>query len=168
VRAGASPLLAIAVACGSPAGGGTASGDVDGRSFDVVASAWLAGQPDDPHTTVVYVFDAPVICDDLATPGWHTRIADGTQALELKLIGLEPGDYPVPASGRPSAGESDDNLTVTSTTATPNEVSATAGSVTLDAIRPSRSATGSFDLTFPGGHLSGTFSTGFCASAHEP
>lgn len=160
--------------CGGPAtdptssGSGTVSGTIDGRAFDAVGSVWLAGEPDDASTTVIYVFDGPVACDDLATPGWDTRIADGTQAVELKLIGKEPGEYPVPADGRPSGGESDDNYTLTSTSGTPSEISATSGTVTLDALVDSTSATGSFDLAFPTGQLTGTFVSGWCASANEP
>ncbi|MCA9494735.1 MAG: hypothetical protein KC621_32625 [Myxococcales bacterium] len=149
-------------------GSGTVAGTLDGHPFDHVEAAWLAGAPDDASTTVLFVLDAPVTCDELSEPGWDTRIEDGTFALEIKLIGQDPGDYPVPADGRPSGGESDDNLTLTSTTAAPSEVSATEGVVTLADLVPEDSASGSFDLVFPTGTIAGSFEASFCPGAHEP
>ena len=163
-------ILVAAAACHPGAatpttpGTGEVSGSVDGVTFDHVGSSWLAGQPDDPSTTVVYLSDADLPCDTLGSPGWDARTADGSQVLELKLIGTEPGEYPVQA--RPSAGQSTDNYTLTS--ASPAETSATSGLVTLDGLEPENGASGSFDLTFPTGSLAGSFSTGWCATAREP
>ena len=168
------PLL-ITLACGSSGGGGdptvagsgTASGSIDGRAYQTVGAAYLIGQPDDPaNTTVIYVFDQPISCGDISDPGWDQRVTDQTQSLELKLVGLAAGSYP--ASGRPGAGESVDNYTLTSTSATPAEQGATAGTVMLDAIAAGASASGRFDLTFAGGSLTGTFDAAFCAGGNEP
>jgi hypothetical protein len=173
----ASHLLALSLlttsACSgedtSAGGTGKIDGTLDGRAYARVAAAYVIGQPDDPdRTVVVYLLDNPIACGELAAPGWDERVTDGTQSLELKLIGQAPGQYPVPADGRPSSGESTDNYTLTSTAGAPAEVSANAGAVTLDSYEADASAVGSFDLTFGDGSLSGTFSATWCADGHEP
>ena len=60
------------------------------------------------------------------------------------------------------------NYTLTSTTGTPSEVSASSGSVTLAHISDGKSADGSFDLSFDQGTVSGTFQAAYCAMGHEP
>jgi len=161
-------------ACGGSDGGdvggsGSVAGTLDGRSFDSVAAAYLIGSPDDPkRTSVVYVFDAPIACSELSSPGWDESVANATQSLEMKLIGKSPATYPIPADGTPATGESDVNYTVTSTSGTPSEVSALSGSVTLDGVEDGTSASGSFALTFPGGDVSGSFDAVWCADGHEP
>lgn len=165
------PLLAACASAPADVGPGTGSvtGAIDGRSFDTVAASWLIGAPDDPaRTTVIYVFDQPVACGEITQAAWDETVTDSTQALEMKLIGTAPGAYPIAADGRPSGGESDVNYTVTSTSGTPSEVSATAGSVTVDALTDGTSAGGQFDLTFPGGTVTGAFSAAFCADGREP
>lgn len=152
-----------------PAGSGTISGSVDGRSFDDVAAAYIIGKPDDPASTVViYVFDTAISCSEIERAGWDETVADQSQAIEMKLIGKSPGDYPVAGGGLPAAGEADVNYTVTSSTMTPSEVSATAGTVGLVEIDGTRSASGDFDLTIPGGSLTGSFSAAICAGGREP
>lgn len=153
---------------GPPAGSGTINGTIDARTFDVVAASYIIGAPDDPgRTTVLYVFDSPIACGEIIAAGWDETVPDQSQAIEIKLIGKSPGTYPV-ASGLPTSGEADVNYTVTSTSGTPSEVSATAGSVTLDAIDGIASATGRFDLVFPGGMLAGSFTAATCGPGREP
>lgn len=154
---------------GSGVGAGSISGSIDGRAFNGVGASYVIGKPDDPaQTTVIYLFDSPVTCGELNHTAWDESVADSTQSLEIKLIGQSVGDYPVAADGRPSAGESDVNYTVTSTSGTPSEVSATAGTVTVSQLSPSTSADGSFNLTFAGGSLAGDFAAVECADAVEP
>lgn len=159
-------------ACGSPdpgpvGGTGTVSGVIDARSFDAVGASYVIGKPDDPaRTIVIYVFDGAVGCGEISSAGWDEAIANGTQALELKLIGLAPAAYPVATDGRPSAGQSDVNYTVAAST--PSEVLATAGTVTLTAIDGTTTATGTFDLTFAGGSVAGGFDAVGCANGREP
>ncbi len=168
-------VFAMAVGCAPAAdrkdvaGAGNVSGVLDGRAFDTVGAVYLIGAPDDPaQTTVIYVFDAPVACSALAEPGWDTRITDDSQALEMKLIGTAPASFPIAPDGRPSAGQCDVNYTVTSTTATPTEVSARSGAVVLSALEGGKDADGTFDLTFASGSVSGSFHGSFCADGHEP
>lgn len=164
--------FALALAgCGHdpPAGSGTVEGSVEGEVFDTVHASYVIGKPDDPSKTiVVYVFDTPIGCDELSRPAWDERIADRTHALELKLIGKTTGDYPVATDALPSAGQSDVNYTLTSTTATPVEISANGGSVRLMAYGAGANASGEFDLVLPGGTLKGTFDAAWCAEGREP
>ncbi|MEO7331119.1 MAG: hypothetical protein ABI193_21260, partial [Minicystis sp.] len=144
-------------------------GSAGGKVVSQVASAYFIGQSDDPaHTTVLYLFDAPVACSDLAAPGWDTTVTNATGALELKLIGNAPGSYPVSQSVTPAQHEASVSFTVTSTTATPAEHASSGGDVQLDTIEAGKVATGSFDLQFPDGSLKGTFSAGWCPNGHEP
>ncbi len=137
------------------------------RAFEVVADARWIGAPDDPkQTRVIYVFDKLVSCAAISDAGWDEVVTDGTQALEMKLIGTAAGTYPV--SSRPATGEANANYTLTSTSGTPGEVSASAGSVTVDAFVDRTSADGSFDLTVPGGSATGTFHATYCAAGREP
>ncbi|MEZ4235435.1 MAG: hypothetical protein R3F59_04590 [Myxococcota bacterium] len=165
------PLLALGCAAGPVgppgAGSGTVAGAYDGRPFDTVGAAWRIGHPDDPEQTlVVYVFDQPVDCADLASPGWDTRI-DGAQSVEIKVVGLSPGTYPVTASRTAAPGESDVNYTLTATSGTPVEVSADTGTVVLDAVTDG--AAGTFDLAFATGDtLAGTFDATACPDGSEP
>lgn len=172
--------LLLAACSGSPAdtggpadtaaaGSGTISGSFDGRAFDTVAASWRIGEPDDPEQTmVVYVFDQPISCADIADPGWDTRIADQTQAIEIKAVGTTAGDYPLATGRTPGPGESDVNYTLSSTTSTPAETSADSGVVVIETAE-SGAATGSFDLTFPSGDtLVGTFNASACAQGNEP
>jgi len=148
-------------------GNGTAAGTIGARSFESVADARWIGAPDDPaQTRVIYVFDKQVSCSVLSAAGWDEVVTDQTQALEMKLIGTEAGVYPV--SSRPATGEADVNYTVTSTSATPSEISATGGGVTVDQFLADEAADGAFDLIIPGGTVSGTFHATYCATGREP
>jgi len=151
------------------AGSGTIAGSFDGRTFDTVAASWRIGEPDDPdQTMVVFVFDNPISCADIADAGWDTRITDQTQAIEIKVVGTTAGDYPLATGRTPGPGESDVNYTLSSTTDTPGETSADSGDVVIDSA-DAGAATGSFDLTFPSGDtLVGTFNASPCAQGNEP
>jgi hypothetical protein len=148
-------------------GSGTASGMVGKQRFESVADARWIGAPDDPaKTRVIYVFDNTVSCSALSNAGWDQVVQDGTQAVEIKIIGTGEGTYPV--SSRPATGEADVNYTLTSTSSTPSEITASAGSVTITSFVVDTSADGSFDLTVPGGSVAGTFHATYCPSGHEP
>jgi len=171
------PLLLLSACASGPSdtsssssgtGAGTVAGSFDGRPFDVVGAAYAIGQADDPaQTMVVYVFAGAVACADLASPGWDARITDQTQALELKVIGTSTGAYPVATGPTPGSGESSDNYTLSSTSGTPAETSASGGQVVIDGL--DGSTTGSFDLQFPSGDaLSGSFDATSCPQGTEP
>ncbi len=160
---------------GSTSGGagggdlGTISGKAGGKSVDTVASAYFIGQSDDPtHTTVIYVFDTKVSCADLGAAGWDKKIPDATGALEMKLIGAEPGKYAVAKGVTPAQGQASVNFTVSSTAATPVESASNGGTVQLDTLDPAKLASGSFDLQFTDGTLKGTFAATWCPEGHEP
>jgi hypothetical protein len=150
-------------------GSGTAAGTISGHSYDSVGDSRWVGAPDDAaHTRVIYVFDKPVSCDTISAAGWDQAVTDGTQSLEMKLLGTTAAAYPIPASGHPATGEATVNYTITSTKGTPTELAATAGTVTVDELVNGKWANGSFDLTIPGGAVSGTFHATYCATGREP
>jgi hypothetical protein len=144
-------------------------GTVAGAAFTRAVRAWWIGRADSPSSTVVYVFDADVGCDALSAPGWDTRIANGTQVLEMKLLGSALQTYPVVGGPLPGPGEASVNHTLSQQRGAPTERVANGGSVTLAAQRAGVSSTGSFDLTFPaGGALRGSFDAAWCPTGHEP
>ena len=162
---------AVPVLDGAPASGagsGTISGAVNGASFTSVATSYVLGAPDDAATTVVYLFSKAVACSDLTAPGWDTRIANGTQFVELKMFGTTPATYKVVTTLTPAPGEASVNYTLSATTGTPAEQSGGGGTVTLNDVQPSTSASGSFALVFGTSHLDGAFESAFCAGGHEP
>ncbi|MCB9778913.1 MAG: hypothetical protein H6742_10150 [Alphaproteobacteria bacterium] len=173
---GLCPLLLLTLGCAgdgaadtaSP-GSGSISGSYDGRPFDTVGATWRIGEPDDPdQTMVVYVFDNPIPCADIAEPGWDTAITDQTQAVEIKLVGLEAGTYPLTAGRTPGPGEADVNYTLSSTTGTPAEISADSGAIVVDST-DGDGAVGSFELVFATGDtLTGTFDATPCPTGSEP
>jgi hypothetical protein len=103
-----------------------------------------------------------------ATPGWDTRITNGTSVLEMKSFGTKPGSYTVVTTLTPAPGEASVNYTLSSTMGTPKEDGSTKGTVTLTTLTPSTSAKVSFTLTFASGPLSGTFDAVYCPGGHEP
>ena len=144
-------------------------GGVGSAPFARVVRAWWIGTPDSPDTTVVYVFDGDVPCAALGAPGWDTRIADGTQVLEVKLLGTALQAYPVVGGPLPGPGEASVNYTLSRQRGTPTELVANRGSAALAARQTSVSASGSFDLTFTsGGTLRGVFNAAWCPGGHEP
>jgi len=166
-------LAIAAMACDtstSVPGGNTIAGTFDGRPFDKVAATYVIGAPDDPAQTVVlYLFDGAVACADISSVGWDEVVPDQTQSLEIKLIGKTPGDYVVTLGPTLGVGQAAVNYTLTSTSGNPSEVSASGGTVRVDAIAGDGSATGSFDLSFPSGDmLAGTFNAPPCDGGKEP
>lgn len=167
----ASPTDAASADVATPPAGsgtGTVTGSVAGAPFGPVATALWAGAADDPATTVVYVFSKPVACAELATPGWDTRITNGTSVLEMKSFGTTPGSYTVVTTLTPAPGEASVNYTLSSTTGTPKEDGSSMGTVTLTTLTPNVSAKGSFTLAFGTSSLSGSFDAVFCPGGHEP
>jgi hypothetical protein len=148
-------------------GAGTIAGSAAGHAVDSVAAARWIGAPDSKTTTVVYVFSQPVACGDLCATGWDARVPDGTQILELKLFGTEPGTFKVVKTATPADGEASVNTTFTSG-GTPAETSASGGTADLSALTPEESAQGDFTLAFGSESLSGTFDAAYCPGGHEP
>jgi hypothetical protein len=152
-----------------PGGGsGSIDGSVGGTPFGGAAASLSIGTPDDPATTVVYVFSKPVACSELSTPGSDTRIANGTQMLEMKMFGTSPATYSVVTTQTPAPGEAAVNYTLSATSGTPTEQAGSGGTVTLTKTVAGVSAAGSFALNFATSKIAGTFDAAFCAGGHEP
>lgn len=149
-------------------GSGTVSGSPDGTAFDTVATAYLLGAPDSPNTTVVYIFSKPVSCADIGSPGWDTRITNGTQFLEMKIFGSAPGTFTAVTTVTPAPGEASVNYTLSTISGTPKEIGASGGTVTLTSMTPTTNAKGSFAVRFDTNTLNGTFDAVFCPQGTEP
>ena len=148
---------------------GSVMGSVNGTAFNTASSAFWIGSPDDPKTTVVYVFDKPLKCGDIKLPGWDTKIPDGTQVLEMKMFGTTPASYKITTSMTPAVGEAAVNYTLSSQTGTPTETFSMGGTVVLTTRVAMMSATGSFTIDFGGGDmLKGTYNAIYCPGGHEP
>jgi hypothetical protein len=150
------------------AGPSTISGSADGTPFTNVASSYWIGAPDDPTTTVVFVFSKPTACKDLSPPGWDKRITDGTQFLEMKMFGLTPATYNVTTSLTPAPGEASVNYTLSSQSSTPAESGSSAGTVTLSTITAKKNVTGNFALKFSSNSVAGTYDAMYCPGGNEP
>lgn len=137
------------------------------HALSAVKAAYVIGQADDPAgTIVVYVFDAPVSCTELGSPGWDSRIADSTGVLEMKLIGKVVGTYPVAAMAQ--SKQASVNFVLSSRSGTPKEQAASGGSVQLVKLSADGTGEGSFELTFGADTTKGTFAAAACAGGHEP
>jgi hypothetical protein len=151
--------------------GGAAPGDVvtgavgDGGFAGVSVAYWL-GVTDEPGTTLVYLFESPVACAELAGGGWDTRIGDGNQLLKLLVRGASPGTYPVVES--PGQGQAAASLELANATGGGGERGATGGAITLSSLTAGRDVAGTFNLTFGDGALAGTFDGLWCPAGEEP
>ena len=163
-----SPDAGPAIDAGPP-GTGTATGSANGTPFGNVATALWIGAPDSAATTVVYVFNNPVDCATLGSPGWDGRIKDQTQVLEMKMFGTSPATYKVVTTTTPAPGEASVNHTLSSaldggkSDAGSVETPSKSGTVTLSALTATKSASGSFALVFGANNISGTYNAVFCA-----
>ncbi len=163
------PIETSTEASSDTASGGTSiTGSADGSPFTTANMALWLGAPDDPATSVVYVFSKPVKCSDLGSPGWDTRITNGTQFLEMKMLGTTPRTYKVTTSKTPAVGEAVVNYTLSSTSGTPVETAGTGGAVTLMTVNAKANVTGSFALKFGAHDLTGTYDATYCPGGNEP
>lgn len=153
---------------GGANGSGTIAGTANGTPFNTVATALWYGKPDSAATTVIYLFSKHVDCSQVTAPAWDTRITNGTLFVEMKEFGLTAKTYTVTTSMTPAPGEASVNHTVSSTMATPVEIAASSGTVTLAAVNANTNVTGSFALVFGTNHLDGTFDAAYCANGVEP
>ena len=164
---------AASAATSAPAGtsaGGTAtiSGTVNGHPFNAASTVVWIGNPDDPATMAVYLFDKPMACSDLAKKGWIHSIAAGTKVYEMIVTGSAAKTYtPSTAKDIPEG-----SVEVNFILAAPekNETRAPGGTVVITSVTPKASIAGTFSTTFPsaGDKLEGTFTAVYCPDAHEP
>ena len=154
-------------------GTGTVNGGPSGVPFSVAAALWI-GAPDDPSTTVVYVFSRPVDCAKLHPSGWADdgRIPAGTQFLELKMKGTAaPDSFKVlgGAAANLAPHEASVNYSLTSLDGGPSaETISSGGTVTLSNLVAGADAAGTFSITFGASTVTGSYDAAFCAGGTEP
>jgi hypothetical protein len=143
-------------------GPGTISGSPGAEPFPSVQTALWIGSPDSAATTVVYLFPNSVTCNDL-TGSWDETLPNKTPFLELKVFGKKIGSYTV-QHGASAAGQA---IVTYNVARVGTEVEADSGKLTLDAIG-SADVTGTFDATWSGKNVKGTFHATFCPNGVEP
>jgi hypothetical protein len=159
-------------------GTGTISGTAGGQAFNTAATTLWIGAPDDPSTSVVYVFSKAVDCAKLQPSGWADdgRIAQRTLFLEIKMKGTSAPDSFTVVSG-PGTGLAAHEASVNNSITTaplggpPNasaETVASGGTATIASLVPSTNVTGTFDVKFASDALKGTYNAKFCPGGTEP
>jgi hypothetical protein len=135
---------------------GTIKGTVQGYAFSTVGSAWWIVMPGAGSPPVmVFVSDAVLTCAELSNPGWDKVIGDH-QLLEMAAPSTAPAAYRI-------GTEADANYVRGAYNPTADGVT-----VTIESAKPAESVTGSFDLTFAGESLRGSFIARWCAAGMEP
>jgi hypothetical protein len=155
---------------GSGSGGNTATGSVNGVSLTVAGSLALTGtlalQDGGVAQTLVVGLSSADLSSFCAAAQMYsnTDIASTTTltvgALVLGSTPVGPGTYTIDSDAGTSTGEG----ALSQTNATCQDTvhdQATSGTVTITSAS-STNVTGTYDLTFAGGSMSGSFSAGVC------
>jgi hypothetical protein len=129
------------------------AGGIRGAPFPVARAFWLGRASSSP--TRVVLLEAPARCGDIAAGGWDRRMG-GMQILELGVEGTTPGVYQIRRTADASYVGPRGNP------------EADSGTVTIRALTTSMNVVGSFQLTFGGDRLTGTFDAAFCPPGVEP
>ena len=95
-------------------------------------------------------------CETLANPNWDKTAIGDKQLLEIGVMQTKTGTFQVPMDASVAYLKGFFNP------------SAEAGTVTVGQISPAESITGSFDATFAGDNLKGSFDAKYCATGVEP
>jgi hypothetical protein len=172
----ATPALGVPAGPPAPAriddGGRTVESTIAGAVGWVgvadVGAAFVIESPDSDETTVIYVLSKAVPCIDLSFSGWVDALDSGTSVLELKVLGKAPGSFLVVPTPAPSPRQAIAAFSRNSAKGAPYEARSTGGWITLESLSNQGSATGSFDLKFAAGRLTGRFNAAFCPNGHEP
>lgn len=155
--------------CGDSGAKSTAiAGTIDGKPVDAAIAALWIGTPDDPSTTVLYVFSKPVDCATISKTGWDARLPAGAQFFEIVAGDTVAASYEV-VSAAPGNRQALATFSYASSGSTgPTEKPGAAGKVDLTSITPKSRALGTFDVTVSGGTLKGSFDAAYCAAGREP
>jgi hypothetical protein len=157
-------------------------GDPDGMHVwtNLAQATWI-GHPDSPGTTVIYLLSKPSPCSATAWAGgsgWDAKVPAGTVMMEFKIAAPPPTTFPtkytVPLTNPtlaapPTAGKAFAIWNDQTGSPAVAETSATGADLTVTALNANTNVTGTFNLTFAGGHtLTGSFDAQWCAGAGEP
>ena len=164
----AGPLSPARIDDGGRSGESSIAGAVGWVGFAEVGAAFVIESPDSDETTVIYVLSKAVRCVDLSFSRWLDAVESGTTVLELKVFGRAPGSFAVVPTPTPSPRQATAAFTRSSAKGPSNEARSTGGWITLESLPNHDSATGSFDLKFAAGRLTGKFNAAFCPNGHEP
>jgi hypothetical protein len=155
--------LAIAGCAGDRSGApasssaGTISGMVQGVEWTSFSDAYWIGMPSaGSPEVIVFLFEGPMDCATLANVNWDKTAIGEQQLLEIGVLKSMTGTFAVPMDASVAYLKGAYNP------------SADAGKVTLDVIHAGVSLSGSFDVTFMGDPLKGTFDAKRCPDGVEP
>ena len=144
-----------------------------GVPFNVATTLWI-GAPDDPTTTVVYLFSKPVDCAKLHPAGWADdgRIPSGTQFFELKMKGTSAPDTFTVLGGAGTnlaPHEASVNYSLTSLDGGPSaETISNGGTAKLTSLVANTTAVGSFSVKFGTAASDGSYNATYCTGGTEP
>jgi hypothetical protein len=138
----------------SPAG--TVGGAIHGATWNRLASAFWIGKPSAaPPVTFLFLFETPTTCAELTSPNWD-KIIGNEQVLEIELR---------EAARRTFQVKQDASVAYLRGEYNPD---GDGGTVTVTGVTPAARIAGSFDLTFAGQSLRGSFDAAYCADGVEP
>jgi hypothetical protein len=138
-------------------GAGTISGTVNGTKWTHVSSAYWIGKPSKGSAPLIaFLFEAPMDCATLVNPNWDKAAIGDKQLLELDLVKAMAGSFAIPMEADVAYLRGAFNP------------SADAGDVTIDELNANKNLVGSFDVTFMGDPLKGTFDATYCPNGVEP
>lgn len=158
--AGSPAVAAVSGSGGMSAGSGSAGapasliGDVDGMPFTAQAG-YVAGLSEEYRTTILYLFDSAVSCDQISTFAWLSQLPTTVHVIEVR--------YPTSAAtGSPVAGASVGYARGGMYSFSKTRASAL--SLVLSSSMQNSSVDGTLSATFSSGGVEGLFHADFCAT----
>jgi hypothetical protein len=143
---------------GGSAGGGAPSpltGSVGTKRFDMVKTAFVIGNPDEPGTTTVYLLDSSVTCSQISLLAWLTQLPTSVHVVEIVFSNAAPTGTALTSSAVSYASGGMYSFAKTH---------ATTSSLVLSLNKPATAVEGTLTATFATGSVMGLFHADVCAS----
>jgi hypothetical protein len=141
----------------APSEAGTISGTVSGTSWTSLSNAYWIGMPSaGSPPLIVFLFEGPMDCATLTNVNWDKTAIGDKQLLEIGVMQSKAGTFQIPMDASVAYLKGFFNP------------SAEVGTVTVGQINATQNVTGSFDVTFAGDALKGSFDAKYCAGGVEP
>jgi hypothetical protein len=141
----------------SSSAAGTISGTVHGTKWTSFADAYWIGMPSaGSPKLIVFLFEGPMDCPTITNPNWDKTAIGDKQLLEIGVKQSATGTFVVPM---------DASVAYLKGAYNPD---ADEGEVKVDAIHAAKNLVGSFDVSYMGEPLRGTFDAKYCADGVEP
>jgi hypothetical protein len=154
---------------GSVTGSGTIMGQTPtGSPFGSITAAYVIGHPAVSGQTWIYLFSAPIACNELAPAGWAIRVTP-TNVLALELGGATTGTYPLGTAMPPPSQQANALCYQIAFTGAPSSYGEAIGQVALTAVASDGTVTGNFSANDSfADTLTGTFVAPVCGVGSTP